>query len=92
MAIVEVLVKKTLRVVEEYNVSSLLLSGGVAANQLLRETFQNELQKQNLTAKLYYPAKNLCTDNAAMIATAGYFINNPIDWRVLTANPELYYE
>ncbi len=91
-AIVEILVKKTLRVAEEVNAKSILLSGGVAANQMLREVFQSELQRQNIGAKFFCPPKNLCTDNAAMIAAASYFNYYPLDWRKLTANPELYYD
>lgn len=91
-AIVDVLVKKTLRAVNEKNVKSLLLSGGVAANSLLRESFQSEISKQKIAVKLFYPPKNLCTDNAAMIASAAYFNFHTIDWRELSPNPELYYD
>ncbi len=91
-AVVDVLVKKTLRAAEDFASKSIVLSGGVAANQILRETFQTEMQKQNTGAKLFFPPKNLCTDNAAMIAAASYFNYNPVNWRTLSANPELYYE
>ncbi len=91
-AVVDVLVKKTLRVTEKWDVKSLILSGGVSANQMLRETFQTEMVRQNIGAELFFPPKNLCTDNAAMIATASYFNFHPLDWRTLRANPELYYE
>lgn len=90
-AIVEVLVKKTLRAAEEVAAKSIVLSGGVAANQMLRETFQSEIERQNIGAKLYFPPKNLCTDNGAMIAAAAYFNHQSIDWKILSANPELYY-
>ncbi len=91
-AIVDVLVKKTLKAAVEFDVKSILLSGGVAANQMLRETFQSEILRQKINSKLYYPPKFLCTDNAAMIASAAYFDYKPIDWKELTANPQLYYE
>jgi N6-L-threonylcarbamoyladenine synthase len=91
-SIIEILLKKTLRAAEEYNVRSILLSGGVAANQTLREAFQSEILKRKIRANFFVPAKNLCTDNAAMIAAAGYFLRQPIAWRELTVNPELYYE
>jgi N6-L-threonylcarbamoyladenine synthase len=91
IAVVDVLVKKTLRAAEEFAAASIVLSGGVAANQMLRETFQKEIEKQGIGSKLFYPPKNLCTDNAAMIATAAYFNHQEIDWRKLSANPELYY-
>jgi len=91
-AIVDVLVKKTLRAVEEKGVKSLLLSGGVAANQKLREVFQEQILKRKMGVKLFFPPKSLCTDNAAMIASASYFNKNIIEWRDLQADPELYYE
>lgn len=91
-AIIEVLAKKTLRAAKEHDVESILLSGGVAANQTLRETFEQTIEKENLTAKLFAPAKKLCTDNAAMIASAAYFNFKPEPWKDITANPELYFD
>jgi N6-L-threonylcarbamoyladenine synthase len=91
-AIVDVLVKKTMRAAKENVVKSILLSGGVAANQNLRETFQSEIEKRNVGVTLFVPPKNFCTDNAAMIAAAAYFNYNPIGWKELGVNPELYYE
>jgi N6-L-threonylcarbamoyladenine synthase len=90
-AIIDVLVKKTLKAAKEYNVTSILLSGGVAANQTLGETFEKIIHEQKLTAKLFAPPKNLCTDNAAMIASAAYFNNKPVPWKDITADPELYF-
>jgi len=63
-----------------------MLSGGVAANQLLRETLQAEIKKLKLNFVM--PDKSLCTDNAAMIAAAGYF-EKPIDWKKIRVNPNL---
>ncbi|MBU3978876.1 tRNA (adenosine(37)-N6)-threonylcarbamoyltransferase complex transferase subunit TsaD [Patescibacteria group bacterium] len=91
-AVVDVLVKKTLKAVGDFHVNSIVLSGGVSSNQSLRQTLQAEMQRQNIGAKLFFPPKNLCTDNAAMIAAASYFNYNPVNWRKLSANPELYYE
>jgi N6-L-threonylcarbamoyladenine synthase len=89
-AIIEVLVKKTLRAAKEHDVKSILLSGGVAANQTLRDQFL-VLSSQS-KVKLFAPAKSLCTDNAAMIASAAYFNYKPLPWKDITANPELYFE
>ena len=91
-AIIEVLVKKALKAAKEYNVKSILLSGGVAANQTLREQFIQTTNYQLPTTKFFAPAKNLCTDNAAMIASAAYFNYKPIPWKNITADPELYFE
>ncbi|HOP07764.1 MAG TPA: tRNA (adenosine(37)-N6)-threonylcarbamoyltransferase complex transferase subunit TsaD [candidate division Zixibacteria bacterium] len=70
-AAVEVLVKKTVRAAREKGIRHVTLSGGVAANSRLRETMSEALKRYQMT--LYYPSLNLCTDNAAMIAAAGYF-------------------
>jgi N6-L-threonylcarbamoyladenine synthase len=75
-AICEVLVTKTLRAVEKYQVKSLLLAGGVSANKRLREIFSSQI----VNCKLYIPPFNLCTDNAAYIASAAFFNNFPLPW------------
>jgi len=67
-SIVEVLVKKTQLAATEYKANAVLLSGGVAANTTLRRTIAEELDIPVLCPPLF-----LCTDNAAMIASAGYF-------------------
>lgn len=90
-AIISVLVKKTLRAAKEYNVKSILLSGGVAANQTLREQFDLTAISHKLKAKIFAPRKSLCTDNAAMIAAAAAFNYNSVPWQEITADPELYF-
>jgi N6-L-threonylcarbamoyladenine synthase len=69
-AIVEDLVAKTLAAARAYDVATLFVSGGVAANQELRQTFEREGAKQGLP--VYFPSRPLSTDNAAMIAAAAY--------------------
>jgi N6-L-threonylcarbamoyladenine synthase len=64
-AIVDMLVEKTQLAVEESNAHTVLLAGGVAANQLLRETLRARASRPVL-----YPPPKLCVDNAAMIAAA----------------------
>jgi N6-L-threonylcarbamoyladenine synthase len=79
-AIIDVLIDKTLRAAKEYKAKTIILSGGVAANTELRKQF--EFKIQNLPAgrqgskfeiQFLVPTKNLCTDNGAMIAMAGYY-------------------
>ncbi|MDQ7093168.1 tRNA (adenosine(37)-N6)-threonylcarbamoyltransferase complex transferase subunit TsaD [Desulfosporosinus sp. PR] len=70
-AVVDVLVHKALMAIERTKVRTLLLAGGVAANQLLRATLANELTQRGV--RLIYPQSILCTDNGAMIAAAGYY-------------------
>ena len=69
-AIVEDLVGKTLAAARAYDVATLLVTGGVAANQELRQTFEREGAKEGLA--VYFPSRQLSTDNAAMIAAAAY--------------------
>ena len=69
-AIVEDLVGKTLAAARAYDVATLFVTGGVAANQELRQTFEREGAKQGLP--VYFPSRPLSTDNASMIAAAAY--------------------
>jgi len=64
------LVSKTLAAAREYDVRTLFVSGGVAANQELRTTFQREAEMQGLP--VFFPSRRLSTDNAAMIAAAAF--------------------
>jgi N6-L-threonylcarbamoyladenine synthase len=67
-AVVDVLVQKTCRAAEEFQVEEVLLAGGVASNALLRGQMVTRLK-----VPVRYPPPILCTDNAAMVASAGYF-------------------
>ncbi len=69
-AIVEDLVGKTLAAARAHDVATLFVTGGVAANQELRQTFEREGAKDGLP--VYFPSRPLSTDNAAMIAAAAY--------------------
>ncbi|MDI7258415.1 MAG: tRNA (adenosine(37)-N6)-threonylcarbamoyltransferase complex transferase subunit TsaD [Thermodesulfobacteriota bacterium] len=69
-AAVEVLVKKTLQAAQSQGLERIVLSGGVAANQCLRQRIKEESFKQKL--KVYLPSPFFCTDNAAMVGVVGY--------------------
>src|SRR5437773_2577924 len=69
-AMVEDLVAKTLAAAREYDIATLFVTGGVAANNELRQTFETEAAKEGLP--VYFPSRPLSTDNAAMIAAAAY--------------------
>ncbi len=73
-AAVSVLVKKTLHAVEEFKPRSLILAGGVAANNYLRSSLSSRLAPFGVP--LFMPDKQYCTDNAAMVAAAGAFLLN----------------
>ena len=64
----EVLVSKTIKAAQDYNVKEILVAGGVSANQGLREKLTNESP-----IKVLFPPMKYCTDNGTMIAAAGYF-------------------
>ena len=68
-AIVDVLVARSLRALEQCNLQTLVVAGGVGANKLLRETLSAAAARHG--ARVYYPRLEFCTDNAAMIAVAG---------------------
>ncbi len=69
-AVVDALVIKTLKALNEYNINTLLLAGGVAANMCLREELKNKADKYGF--KVFAPSVIYCMDNAAMIARAGH--------------------
>ena len=69
-AMVEDMVRKTLAAAQAYDVATLFVTGGVAANNELRSTFEREAAMQGLP--VYFPSRPLSTDNAAMIAAAAY--------------------
>ncbi|THB71492.1 MAG: tRNA (adenosine(37)-N6)-threonylcarbamoyltransferase complex transferase subunit TsaD [Desulfobulbaceae bacterium] len=68
-AVVEVLVTKAIRAAEKYKTENIVLGGGVAANDCLREAMITAAKSD--TYKTFVPAKKNCTDNGAMIALAG---------------------
>lgn len=69
-AVVDVLVKKTLQAAQQQGLRKVVLSGGVAANQHLREKIKEEASQQKV--KVYMPSPSFCTDNAAMVGVVGY--------------------
>lgn len=71
-AAVKVLVHKTKRALQAYSIKSLFIGGGVAANKTLRSELTQLIEKHT-SCTLYIPQMSYCTDNAAMIAMAGYF-------------------
>lgn len=69
-AMVETLVKKCVRALEQTGLKRLVIAGGVSANQSLRQHLEQALAR--IGATVYYAPPELCTDNGAMIAYAGY--------------------
>lgn len=88
-AIVDVLVEKTIKAAQKYQVDQIMVAGGVAANQTLVNRLQRTVNSMNPKIKLYIPPANLCTDNGAMIAAAGFFTKQTADPLALQANSNL---
>lgn len=70
-AVLDVLVDKSFRLAKERNSNKLVIAGGVAANEGLRASLEERGKKEGV--EIFYPSRVLCTDNAAMIGSAGYF-------------------
>jgi len=70
-AVVETLVGNLPAIIQQFNAKQLIMGGGVAANQLLRQKLAEIGQSQGIP--IAFPPLDLCTDNAAMVAAAGYF-------------------
>jgi N6-L-threonylcarbamoyladenine synthase len=69
-AVVDVLVSRTMRAARERCVTAVSVTGGVSANSRLRQVFQDTCRQEGI--EVFFPEFSLCTDNAAMIAAAGY--------------------
>lgn len=91
-AVVDVLIAKTIRAAKEYKAKTILLAGGVAANEELRKQLGEKILKELPVTRYSLPATHLATDNAAMIAAAAYFRKNRgtlTRWKTLKADGSL---
>ncbi len=70
--VISSLTTKTMRALKEYNVNNLVLAGGVSANKGIREKFEQLCKEKNIDFS--FPRIEYCTDNAAMVGAAGYFL------------------
>ena len=70
-AVVDVLVAKARRAASSVGATGIVLGGGVAANSLLRERMLDACEEDGL--RCFLPSRSMCTDNAAMVASAGWF-------------------
>ncbi len=68
--VTEILMENVIKAINITGIKTITLAGGVSANSYIRNEFL-KLNKQNI--KVYMPDLKLCTDNAAMIASAGYY-------------------
>lgn len=70
-AVIDVLVDHSIHAVKKFGFDKFAIAGGVASNSSLRAAFEERCQKEGI--KFYHPSPIYCTDNAAMIGTAGYY-------------------
>jgi N6-L-threonylcarbamoyladenine synthase len=87
-AIIDVLISKTLKAAEEFRAKSIILGGGVAANNELRKQFK--AQSLKFKVKFLVPPRIFCTDNAAMVGITGYFHRlEAQNWQKISVNANL---
>src|SRR3989338_9219592 len=95
-AICDVLIKKTLDAAKDYKAKTIIVGGGVSANNELRKQFTKKTKGENLN--VIFPEKSLSTDNGLMVAVAGYFNRTlrrgsgqakKIAWQKLSVNANL---
>ena len=88
-AIVDVIIKKTMKAAEKFSVKSILVGGGVSANEKFREELEN--RSMDFGIKTLFPEKQYSTDNGAMIGAYTILNLQPKAWEEVIANPNLYF-
>jgi len=97
-AVIDVLINKTINAAKRFKVKSIILGGGVVANQELRKQTEEMVREKAPKTQLLIPELKYTTDNAAMIAVAGYFklMKTPrsawlkkFDWQRIKVDPNL---
>jgi len=90
-AIIDVLIKKTIRAAREFRAKAVILGGGVAANKELRKQFREIIKKNFPNTKYLIPSPKFCTDNAAMIGVTAYFHQKEAtkNWQEIKVNANL---
>ena len=91
--VIDVLVSKTIRAAREYGAKTILLGGGVSANQALRKELSIKIGEELPLSTFHFPLSSLTTDNALMISMAAYYhaLNKKgiADWRDIKADSNL---
>ena len=87
VAVIDVLVEKSFRLAKELGEKTIVLAGGVSANSALRAAMESRGEREGVA--IYYPDPVLCTDNAAMIASVGYYSHLKGEEGEVYADPNL---
>lgn len=89
-AIIDVLIYKTIKAANSFKAKSIILGGGVTANDELKKQFKLQIKNNKLKLNFLVPLKKLCTDNGAMIAaTAAFHLNENKPFKKIQANSNL---
>jgi N6-L-threonylcarbamoyladenine synthase len=90
-AIIDVLIRKTIRAAKEFRTKAIILGGGVAANKELRKQFKEIIKKNLPNTRYLIPVPKLCTDNAVMVGVAAFFHQKEAtkNWRKIKADANL---
>jgi len=91
-AIIDVLIHKTIKAAKDFKAKSIILGGGVAANDELRKQFKEKIQKEIPNTKYLIPDIKFCTDNAVMVAITAYFHRQEvkrINWKKVEVDANL---
>ena len=88
-AVVDVLVKKTMKAAEKFGAKAIIIGGGVAANELLRSQMTTQSSRTGII--VLFPSKKLSVDNGAMIAAAAFYNFKKVDPLNLSADPSLHF-
>ncbi len=91
-SVIDVLIKKTTNAAINYKVKTIILGGGVTANKELRKQFAEKIKKNLPNTRYLMPSTQLCTDNALMVAIAGYFkykTGKKENWKDIEVNANL---
>lgn len=88
-SVFNVLEKKCISALQKYNAKSVIVGGGVSANEFFRKKIKSSCLK--IGVDCFFPEKKFSIDNGAMIASAGFFKKNYIDPLKLSASPNLHF-